>query len=342
MDIRNLPFARTIAGLLVTFALGAPALAQHLTLPLTPISSPPLAPTNLTNGDFVGRRAGLTPLVLQWGQFFPSGGGLFLYPPATHFVICFRANTGGTSPPCTMASHDYEEVIATPTTRLTRTGNNFRFAPGGPVQDAQLDQPFRFTVGACTALVERSCRYAAADVYYSSRNIVADTVGVDSTTTTSHWRLNAQASNPGDSEIPGFSGTVELLEALPSGISSSPCVTDVDDASRRSDGTLVVIDKWGGRKAMAEVSRDASGHYNGPEIAGLFRLLTFSTSMPFTTGSTALAARQMSSRGVAVVDFPIAVGPVQKTFVAIATLDTAGDVREYDENDNVRAKCRAR
>lgn len=342
MNHRRIRHACGIAAPLASGAFAASAVAQQLTLPVTPITQPPAAPANLTHGNLVGRHFGATPLVLEWAQFLTPGPGPTLRPLATHFIVCFRAYTGATSPPCTLSNNDYLESIAAPSPRLVRTGNFLRFMPGGAVLESQLDQPFRFTVGACSALAESSCRYSATDVFYSTRNPIADTASENGLTTSVNWKINAQATNSGDSEVPGFSGMVEVFEVLGFGSPGRTCVVNLDDNSIRFDPTLVVLEKLGGRTPITMVSRDANGNYNGPEVAGVFRMGGFSTSATFVTAATALPANLMSPRGVGVVDFAIPQGPMQRTFVLITTLDTGNVIRESNEGDNVRAKCRVR
>jgi hypothetical protein len=343
MNHRRIRNSCGIAALIAACAFAPSAHAQQPTLPLIPLTSPPTAPTNLTNGDLVGLHSGQTPLVLGWGQFFPSGPGLVLNPLATHFIVCFRAYTGATAPPCTLASNDFLEAVAAPTARLTRTGNFFRLAPGVAIQEAQLDKPFRFTVGACSALVERSCRYTAADIFYSTRNVIAETASENGLTTPVNWKINAQATNTGDSDVPQFSGLVEAFEVLGFGAPGRDCVVNVDDAHLRFDTTLVVLDKMGGRTPMTMVSRSTNGSYNGPPVAGIFRLGTFSTFATFVTPQPSIGANFLNPRGVGIVDFPIALNAVMpRTFVLITTLDTGNVIREFNEGDNARAKCRVR
>lgn len=60
--------------------------------------------------------------------------------------------------------------------------------------------------------------------------------------------------------------------------------------------------------------------YNGPKIAGI-----------------CLPARHRSW-----LARPIAAGPVHRPFVILNTLDTGQVVREFNESDDVGAKCRVR
>ena len=335
-ESRHLP---AIAGLIVAGVLALPALGQQILPPFSPIVSQPLAPTNLTSGDFMGRRGGATPLVLEWGQFFPTSPGLLLRPLATHFIVCLRPAAA----PCSLMDHDYLESVAAPSPSLTRSGNFFRLAPAGvAIPNGQLDQALRFTVGACSALTERSCRYSIAEIYYSTRNPIADTASENGLTTPFTWTINAQATNNGDSDVPRFSGKVELFEVLGYGSPGRECVTNVDDTAIRYDSTLVVLDKFGGRTPMAMVSRGVDGRYNGPEVSGVYRLGDLSAVATFITSSPALSANQTSARGIGVVDFPIVAGVTQRTFVLVTTLDTGNVIREFNEKDNVRAKCRKR
>lgn len=327
--------AAIACGLAATISVRA--LAAFPPVPAT--TPPPTAPTDLTRGDLETRFG--APFALGWAQYLPTGPGLNLYPPATEFVICFRPYTGPTSPPCSRASHDWHEPIAGSSPALTRTGNFFRFAPGNAIALADLDKPFRFTVGACSAPNEASCRYSAADVFYSTRNLVAEPAQTALASTPLNWKIDVRASNPGDSGVGKFKGIVELFEVLGFGAPGRDCIKDFDAAGLSADPTLVVLDKRGGRTPITMVSRDTNHVYNGPEVAGVYRLGDFNTSQSFTTAAPSIGAHVVD-RGVYLADFAIPSNVMPRTFVIITTLDTDSAAREYNEDDNSRGKCRTR
>ena len=123
----NITRLRALAGLLCALGLTTVAQAQFGEL-----KSPPSPPTNVepvTGTLLEGRTGGVTMLnVVSWTQFFPTGPGPFLNPPATHFLICLDSYSGATPPPCTIGTADFTESIAAPSTLLFRSGNRFALA----------------------------------------------------------------------------------------------------------------------------------------------------------------------------------------------------------------------
>lgn len=332
---------RTFAALLCACGLATFAQAQ----PFSPISSPPMPATDLRPmaGDYEGLIDRGTVLTMGWGQFFPSGPGLFLYPPATHFVICVDAYVGGTAPPCTLASADFVETIAAPTPALMRSGNRFTFVPARFIENTELNIPLRFTVLSCSDLLDRNCRATGVDLYYSSRNPASDGVSENQTLTTPKaWYLDVRALNTGTGVVGPFAGTVELLEVVSIGNPGRDCLRDVDHNSIAGQTNLIVIGKDGSRTPLQMVQR-TNGVYSGPIVAGIFRQGSFSVTKNYTTiGKTSFAGAVISSRGIAVVDFAIPSTVPQRTFVAVHALDTGNAIREFNENDNVVAQCRRR
>jgi hypothetical protein len=329
----------TIAGLLGAMCLAGAAHAQF-----SPIVDPPWAPTDLspTSGTYQGRLAGGTPLILGWSQYLPGpGGGLLLKPAATHFIVCVRA--GASAPPCSLATADFRETIAAPSAALTQSGARFTFMPSRSLADSMLNDPLRFTVGSCSAMVERSCTYTSVDTWYLTFNPSSDGIGQNLSSTTSNWKFNANALNDADSPAPRFTGRVELFEVLHMGMPGRTCLQKPDDPSVADDPSLVVIDKFGGHTPMPMVKRE-SGVYTGPPVAGIFRLGSFTTSKSYVTDNDpAVAARAQRSTAVKVVDFPIPINPlVQRTFVVIHSIDTPNAIHEFNENDNAIAQCKVR
>lgn len=332
---------RTIARVLGACGLATFAQAQQF----SPIDSPPMRPTDLRPlaGDYEGLIDRGTVLTMGWGQFFPSGPGLFLYPPATHFVICVDAYVGGTAPPCTLANADFVETIAAPTPALIRNGNRFTFMPARFIENSELNSLLRFTVLSCSALFDRNCRATGVDLYFSSRNPASDSASENQTLTTPKaWYLDVRALNTGTGEVGPFTGTVELLEVVSVGNPGRDCLKDVDHNSIAGQTNLVVIGKDGSRTPLQMVQR-TNGVYSGPVVVGIFRQGSFSVTKNYaTTGKTSFAGKVESSRGIAVLDFAIPSNVTQRTFVAVHALDTGNAIREFNENDNVAAQCRKR
>lgn len=330
--------ARTIAGLLGVFGLAASAAAQF-----GPLMDPPSPPTDLTPqaGDYEGRINHATVLTMGWSQYFPSGPGPFLRPPATHFVVCVDAYVGPAAPPCNLATADFTETIAAPTMALRRTGNRFTFMPARFIENTELDGKLRFTVLACSALVDWSCRATGVDLYYSSRNPASDGVSENQSSTPVVWKLDVRALNTGDGRVPAFSGLVELFEVVSIGNPGRDCLRDVDHNSIAGQTDLVVFGKDGSRTPISMVQR-TNGVYSGPMVAGIFRLGGFNVSKSYLTEDPAFAGKVPTSRGIKVLDFAIASNVTQRTFVVFHTLDSGNAIREFNENDNVIAQCRKR
>ena len=314
----------------------------------TPLSGPPAAPTNITPvaGPHEARAiAPFTPLVLTWSQYFPSGG-LSLYPPATHFVICFDAYVTTAAPACTVSNADWKETIAMPTAALVRSGNSFMFTPR-TIDAPELERNMRLTLGACSSqtiflpLVNSNCRFVGRDIYYSSKNIVAEGPG-DSASDATTWIFDVNASNPGTSDIQQFSGTEEIFEVLFKGSPGRTCDTDVDGSSVRYDTTLIAIDAKGAPTLVTSLPRGADGRYSGSTpIVGVFRIGNFSDSRSFNN-TRPLHAGDSPGTFVVRVTFPIARGAVQRPFVVVSTVDTGNAVREFNETDNKQAQCKVR
>ena len=322
--------------------MGALAMTLAAHAQVAPLIPPPLAPVDLSPaaGDYQGRTGHATPVTMGWTQAFPTG--MTLNPLATHFVVCLDAYAGASAPACTVASADWTEAISAPSGLLARTGNRFTLTPGRFIEDTELDTGMRLTVGACSQRVTRSCRFTGVDLYYSSRNIVADGASENGLSTNSTWIFDMRATNPGDGWVAGFDGTLQLFEVLSTGTDGRDCRRDVDLSDVAHDPTLIVIAKDGSMKPIQMVTR-VGGRYSGPPVAGIFRVGNFSDSRSFTTGNPSLGPNVVSSRGVAVVDFPITAGIVQqRTFVALELLDTGNAVREFNETDNAIAQCRRR
>jgi len=330
----------TRVGMLGACALTSVVHAQVL----TPLVGAPLPPTDLRPlaGDYEGRKGNLTVLTMGWSQFFPSGPGLYVHPTATNFIVCVDAYTNAAPPPCKLATaNHYTESIAAPTPALVRSGNSFTFMPGRFISGAELDKPLRLTVLACSVLVDRSCAATGVDLFYSSRNIVADGASVAWASTNTDWTFDARAMNPGDSDVPKFDGSIELFEVVGFGYPGRDCETNVDSPDFVNDESLVIIGTDGSRTQMTLAKR-TKGAYSGPQVAGIYRMGDFRQSIAFTTTNPAIAANNTSSAAVKTVTFPIPVGATPRTFVAIESLDTGNVIREFNENDNVKAKCRVR
>lgn len=329
---------RAMTGLLGVLGLTTLAQAQFGEL-----MSPPAPPTNVTpasGATLEGRTGGATMLAaVNWGQYFPTGPGPFLRPPATHFLVCLDAYTGATAPPCTIATADFTETIAAPSTLLMRNGNQFTLVVLRTIADAELNAPFRVTVAACSALIDHSCRAVGSDIYFSARNIVAAGAGDSGPlTTANNWAIDARATNPGTTAVPQFAGRIELFEALGFGNPGRDCRRDVDSADVRMDATLFAIDEFGTMTPLPSLNRP-TGSYIGPRIAGIVRMGSFSASGNFTTLNPSLLAGQTTVRGVGSVSFAIPSAGLQRTFVALSRFDTGLAIREYNETDNVSAKC---
>ena len=330
--------ARTIAGLLGACGLAASAAAQF-----GPLMDPPLPPTDLTPraGDYEGKINHATVLTMGWSQYFPSGPGPFLRPPATHFVVCVDAYVGPSAPPCTLASADFTEAIAAPSPALLQTGNRFTFMPARFIENAELDGKLRFTVLACSALANRSCRGIGVDLYFSSRNPASDGASENQSSNSAVWKLDVRAMNTGEGMVPAFAGLVELFEVVSIGNPGRDCLRDVDHNSIAGQTDLVVFGKDGSRTPISMVQR-TNGVYSGPVVAGIFRLGGFSIAKSYLSDDPAFAGKVTTSRGIKVLDFAIASNVTQRTFVVFHTLDTGNAIREFNENDNVIAQCRKR
>jgi hypothetical protein len=331
---------RALAGLLGALGLTTLAHAQF-----GEIKPPPAAPTNVvpaTGSTLEGRTGGATMLnAVSWTQFFPTGPGPFLNPPATHFLVCMDSYSGA-PPPCTIATADFTETIASPSTLLFRNGNQFTLVTLRAIADADLNTPYRVTVVACSSLFDRSCRGTASDVYYSARNIVAAGAGDNGLFTTAiNWAIDARASNPGTTAVPGFSGRLDLFEVLGFGNPGRDCRRDVDAADVRMDPTLLAIDEFGTMTPLPALNRPA-GSYVGPRIAGIFRMGSFNVAGAFMTSNPSLPASLTTARGVGMVSFGIPSTGLQRTFVVLTRFDTTDAVREYNETDNSSAKCARR
>jgi hypothetical protein len=325
-------------------ALGLTTLAQAQ--PFGELMSPPSAPANVvpaTGATLEGRTGGATLLsAVSWGQFFPTGPGPFLNPAATHFLVCLDAYTGATAPPCTIATADFTETIASPSALLFRNGNQFTLIVLRTIANAELNAPFRVTVVACSALMNQSCRATGSDIYFSARNIVAAGAGDSGPlTTVNNWAIDARATNPGTTAVPQFDGRIEMFEALGFGNPGRDCRRDVDAADVRMDATLFAIDEFGTMTPLPSLNRPG-GSYIGPRIAGIVRMGSFSASGNFTTLNPSLLAGQAAIRGVGSVNFAIPSAGLQRTFVALSRFDTGLAIREYIETDNASAKCMKR
>jgi hypothetical protein len=337
----NITRLRALAGLLCALGLTAVAQAQFGEL-----KSPPSPPTNVepvTGTTLEGRTGGVTMLnAVSWSQFFPTGPGPFLNPPATHFLICLDSYSGATPPPCTIGTADFTESIAAPSTLLFRSGNRFALATLRTIADSELNAPYRVTVVACSALFDRSCRGTGSDIYYSAQNIVAAGAGDSGPfTTAANWAIDARATNTGTTVVPGFSGRFELFEVLGFGNPGRDCRRDVDAADVRMDATLLAIDEFGTTTPVPMLNRPA-GSYVGPRIAGIFRMGSFTATGAFMTSNPSLPASFTTPRGVGTVSFGFPSTGLQRTFVVLTRLDTTNAVREFNENDNASAKCMRR
>jgi len=304
------------------------------------IVRPPSAPTELApaTGTWQGSHGHGTPLVLGWTQLILPPGGLDINPPATHFLVCIDSYAPGATPPaCNLANRDYIETVASPSPALTRNVHRFTFMPGRFVEDAELDQPLRVSVVACSALVDRGCRATSADLWYSSMNILSDAASESANTTKKSWKLDVRAMNTGDGMVPAFSGTLQLFEVLSTGNPGRDCLKDPSMLGMQPD--LVILDKLGGMTPLPM----AQLPWTGPAIVGIFRQGSFSDSKSFTTTDPAFAGAQSTSRGIKELEFLIPQSAVtQRTFVVRATLDTGNVIREFNELDNIGAACRKR
>lgn len=313
-------------------AIGAAAFVNAQYYPVRP----PLAPTDLSPaaGDYEGKIGNLTPLTLMWSQYVPSGGGLTINPVATHFVICFDPST---APACTVTSAGWTETIAAPSSALSRTGNRFSFNPGRYVAASELDAPMRLTVGACSQLLNQSCRFTGVDLYFSSRNPIASRTPARNDAAV--WTLDMLATNSGTSDVPAMTGTVEYWEVLGYGNPGRDCRRDVDASDLVADMTAYAFDINGAHSLVPLLPRQ-NGTYNGPAIVGIYRLGNAYDMQTFT--STTILANQSRERAIGVANFPVAATAGQRTFVVVARIDTNSVVREFNEKDNAVGQCKKR
>lgn len=305
----------------------------------------PTAPTDLSPiaGTYEGKTANRTSLTMAWSQYFPSGG-INANPPATHFVVCFDAYAGANPPSCSVATADWTETIAAPSSALTRTGNRFTLAPGRFITATELDVNSRLTVGACAGLLNSNCRYTSVDLFYSSRNPAAAGTGIDNArSTSSTWVLDVRATNRGTSDVQPFSGTVEYWEVLGVGNPGRACRIDVDSMDVRDDPMLFAFDVEGRHTLIRSLPR-TNGVYTGPQIVGIYRVGSSYDMALFTTASNpSIPADVATSRSVGSVSFPVPVTVgLARTFVVVPRLDTNAVVREFNENDNTVGQCKLR
>lgn len=317
---------RVVFGLLLLVAAG-PGHAQFAA-PYPPTIQFPV------NGTVEGRAGGGTPITMTWTQRFVSGTTLRSNP--TQFLVCVQTYEGAVTPPaCSRTNASWVESIATPSSRLQRSGNNFFFMADRRYADEELDRQVRLSVVACTDLYQ--CSSAAVGVWHSTRNIVAGKVD-DGNETDLDWIIDVRADNPGTTSIGQYSGDVSYWEVLGEGSPGQRCRVDVDDPQLRIDGTLWVIDAYGNTTPMLQVSRNGNGVYVGAPVAGIYRTGDAYEQRVFTTLSTSLGAGT-SDRGVGQVRFAIPSANNTRTFVMLARHDRAQQIREYNESDNRKARC---
>lgn len=327
--------------------LAAAGLATAAWPQIGPLVPPPTPPTDLTPlaGDYQGTVNG-TPLGMGWTQLIPTGTGPFLRPPATHFIICVEVVTGASPPPCTVANADFLESIASPSIALNRSGSRFTFTPARGITNAELDQPLRLSVGACSALFDRSCRVIGTDVFYATRNLRRPSAGVNLTLTSDQtWVFDISADNNGSSDVGPFDGAVQAFEVLGKGSPGRTCRTDVDALDVIADMSVIAIDANGLGTPVPLLER-TNGVYSGAvPIKGMFRYgsLQLARWVSATRNPSLLAGS--STTPVFIADFAIprtAAGLSPRTFLVVSYLDTGKRVREFDERDNVSAACKTR
>jgi hypothetical protein len=306
-----------------------------------PISDPPTKPTNLApaTGIYSGMNAPTTPIVMSWGQYFPTGTGPFLRPPATHFVVCLDL---ATDPACSWTNGDYHETIASMSAALTRSGNIFTLRPSPQriIAPAELNQDLRLTVGACSSPVNRSCAYTSAVINYSTANLRAAGTGVDNATSTvTTWVLDVRAVNEGTIATAAVDSTVEYWEVLRTATAGTDCLRAVDDPVIRNDMSLVAFDVNGTQTLVPSLPR-VNGAYSGPSIQGIYRF-----GSPYDMANTTMnqgTSVGTNTRAIGKASFPVADSGGTRAYVVMSRIDSNGALGEFNESDNLRAQCKIR
>ena len=338
----------TIFGVLALLA--APLVLAQFTWPPRPIISPPPSPGIVTPGQDtqVGTTGNRTPLAIQWSHASIRNLFVPIWARANYFVVCLDADTGASTPRCTVASADWTESMASPSAALQTTYQRAAFEPGRFLSSSEIDRPMRISVGACRTLHELECSYSSVTTYYSSLNAIAVGTGDAPQSTNNNWVVDVRARNAGTSPLPAFNGRVTYFEALGVGSPGRTCRIDIDAPDVRNDPNVFMFAENGTALSMVDLPRDAGGTYVGSPPIGMWRNGTPADARDFRTPNNPSVpaasshGMQTNTVGVATVAFPVAANNLLSTFIVVSRLDSDNQMREFDEADNARAQCKRR
>ncbi len=252
-------------------------------------------------------------------------------PEANYFVICL--NTGTT--PCAWPGTWNAAATAIPRTEIVtwtgiRTGRyNYSFVPPANLAANLIDRELKWNVGACRSQANNSCTFGTAKtIWFSTKDLRADNLsdahGSNGEDGFLDWDLVVR--NEGTTASGAFGAGMAYVEVYSVG---GNCLTDRNaamvkpsDYAYLTNGTYVEVEDLAANAAIVAI---------GPQTP-LWLIAPRWMHPGLAPGTSAVV-------GSIAEPFDWNAGETQVAFVAIAEVDYADAIREYDENDNKRVEC---
>lgn len=252
-------------------------------------------------------------------------------PEASYFVICL--NTGTT--PCAWPGTWNAAATAIPRTEFVtwtgiRTGRySYTFVPPAGLAANLIDRELKWNVGACRTQANNTCTFGTAKtVWFSTKDLRADNIsdahGSNGEDGFLDWDLVVR--NEGSTASGAFGAGMVYVEVYSAG---GNCLTDRNaamvsptDYAYLANGTYVQVQELAANATIVAIGRETPLWLVAPRFmhSGL------------NPGTSAVVGSIADS-------FEWESGETQRAYIAIAEVDYAGAIREFDENDNKRVEC---
>jgi hypothetical protein len=265
-------------------------------------------------------------------------------PLPSHFVVCVKLSSQAQN--CAFAPGDFKTVGSLASSKVYNAnwqlvGYQYKYTlPAGSIADNLHDFALNWSVGACRGAAVSACSFSAPRaLWISTVDLNANHIADESTAT--HAVFVAESMNGGTTTIPSlpFNTNMFAWEALRD-LGTGRCRIDIDSMDVQNDPDVIVIMDDGNGRFMVDLPMENGRRKPPVKVIGMHRWnggfnvhgVTAPFGMSLPSGLVAEAAT---------LSFELLPADHPKAYAVTMRADTSYVVREFDENNNSGAACKA-
>jgi hypothetical protein len=330
--------------LLAALALSCVARAQLIIIsnPTPPALVSPQVDATVKGIRNVAGPGNTTTLAVSWIEYGILS--TLQQPLPSHFVVCVKLASQAQN--CAFAPADFKSVGSLDSSKVYNSswqfvGYQYKYTlPAGSLTDNSHDEAATWSVGACRGAVASLCSFSAPRaLWISTRDLNANHIADRPTSTNAVFV--AESMNGGTSTIPSlpFNTSVIAWEALRDPVTGK-CRIDIDAMDVQNDPNVIVIMDDGNGQFMVGLPM-VNGHRKPPvKVIGMHRW-NGGFNVPGVTAPFGMSLPSGLVAEAATLSFMLRQADRPKAYAVTMRADTTNAVREFDENNNSGAACKA-